>query len=77
METIVVLSFIAIGFKIGKTMSDPDNYQQRTVPEKKHKKHKKDKKYIVYPNFIVDDINILNDLDAMEKGFEIRSSIRV
>jgi len=69
MEAFVVLGAVAIGFKIGNTMSNLDNYPKR--------RRKSMKKYIVYPNIINNDIDILNELDAMEKGYEIRSAIRV
>lgn len=74
MEAFVVLGVVAIGLKIGNTMSNQHNSQQRTSPKRRRKRIKK---YIVYPNIVVDDIDILNELDAMEKGFEIRAAIRV
>ena len=40
MEAFVVLGAVAIGFKIGNTMSNPDNYPKR--------RRKRMKKYIVY-----------------------------
>ena len=74
MEVFVVLGAVAIGFKIGNTMSNPDNTQQQRAPKKRRKTMKK---YIVYPNIINNDIDILNELDAMEKGYEIRTAICV
>ena len=74
MEALVVLGAVAIGFKIGNTMSNPDNYQRQRAPKRRRKTMKK---YIVYPNIINNDIDILNELDAMEKGYEIRAAISV
>ena len=74
MEAFVILGVVAIGFKIGNTMTNPENNRRQRAPKRRRKSMKK---YIVYPNIIVNDIDILNELDAMEKGYEIRSAIRV
>ena len=74
MEAFVILGAVAIGFKIGNTMSNPDNTQRQRAPKKRRNTMKK---YIVYPNIINNDIDILNELDAMEKGYEIRPTICV
>tara|TARA_X000000950_G_scaffold238038_1_gene289914 strand:- start:334 stop:558 length:225 start_codon:yes stop_codon:yes gene_type:complete len=74
MEALVVFGAIAIGFNIVNTMSNPENNRRQRPPKRMRKSMKK---YIVYPNIINNDIDILNELDAMEKGYEIRSAIRV
>ena len=65
METLVIVGVLMVGLRIGKTMSDPENYQQETAPKKRHKKHKRDKKYIVYPNNI-------GNIGNIDKSDEIR-----
>ena len=55
-------------------MSNTENNRRQRAPKRRRKSMKK---YIVYPNIINNDIDILNELDAMEKGYELRSAIRV
>tara|TARA_X000000368_G_scaffold416474_1_gene410473 strand:+ start:792 stop:1007 length:216 start_codon:yes stop_codon:yes gene_type:complete len=71
METLVIAGVVAAGFYIGKSMSNPEDYQQETAPKKRHKKHKKDKKYIVYPTDIVENIGNIGKSDEIRSGSRV------